>query len=735
MEVAAYRFVMMSRPLTWVLVWCAVGLAWPVVAAESGAPPAEPTQRPAEMTTSAPKSQPPTRVIPVLPDDGPRREPWVSEEQMESLRTAREAFVNEQWDPAIWMFGRAEEQLGDTGLAPMARAYRAEALVRRAATAQDRQEAIELYQSLIRDYPQSANASRAGWRVGDLFSQQGWKVEAQAAYERAAKAAMNAQDKTRAFLGMGLMYVENKKWKEALHTLKALRGVELDDVSRGWMTVGLAESLYQLGRRTESAEYFRALTERWPHRLREGADLLLHASEIEQSAGRHEDARRTRLLFYNLYPSHPDAPMAMVTVGDSLRKSGRLAQAETVYGLVVDRHPGSAAGYVATLRLANLGQDLAQEDPQEASTVDLVGSLKPGPRAPRTAEAQAEAFRTVSEAQRHNEVGSEALFLLADHHVRQGRPAEAKTLLQQLCDREGRVVGDVWPARARQQLSQLLHPEMAAAIRMADDFQMVQLYHRFGSCPDWRGGHVDVLFQIAEAHRRLGFVEPAILLYQQVLRDPQAQGVREQTILGLGRAYLDQRDGIAARRMFERYQLEFPLGTLKPDALRYLSESWALLGDAASVIKVCQRWFKARGPQAAQDPGYGQILLRLVAAYAAAGQPAEAIKTLRLAEQAGVMPYIEARLKEGHYLEARGSGRAAIAQWAEVVRSEPASPEALRARIEMARVWWLQQRLPEAGVVLSRVSGDGSGDVFTRAALVMKSAAAVQAKILKETKP
>lgn len=698
----------------------------------TGAMPAQPAQAARE---PSPPAAPGGEEGRGFPDEGPRAEPWVSEEQLHALQPGREAFAAEQWDAALWMFARVEEQAGEPGLAAIARALRAETVYRRQATSQFRLDAIDVYQGLIRDFPQSANASRAGWRVGDLFAEQGWQVEAQAAYERAARDAVLPHDTTRAFLGLGLMYVETERWKDAVQTLKGLRNNELDEVSRGWVTFGLAEGLYALGRRSEAGGYFRTLAERWPDRLRFSPSALLHAADIEQASGRPEPARRLRLLFYNLYPTHPDAPGTLVTLGDNLQVAGRPREAELFYGLAVQWHARTEAAEVAKLRLARLGQELTKQPGRPPFAIEIGSVLYGAHHAPLSLEAQRQVFQSVSESHQDRALASEALFLLAEHHLRNEQPAEAQAVLQRVCEREGLVAGDIWPGRARQQLAQLLRPEMAASIRMADDFQTVQLFHRYGSCPDWKSGHVDLLLHVAEAHRRLGFLEPAVHLYQQVLRDLQGAAFRDHALIGLGRTYLDQRDGAAARRVFERYQLEYPLGALKADALRSLSESWALMGDAGAVIKACQRWFKLLGERAVQDPGYGQMLLRLAGAQAIAGRHREAIKTVRLAERAGVLPYAEARFREGRYLDAAGSSRAAIAQWAEVVRVDPQSSEAALARLNMARVWWQQRRLNEVGAVLSHVSSGGDEDVFSRAAAVLKSAVAVQAQLGKERKP
>ncbi len=670
-----------------------------------------------------------------LPDGGPRTEPNVTTIEATVLEPSQALLREGRYEAALWALGRIEEQGPASGLAPMARAYRAEAMYRQQAGSQFRFEVIDVYRSLIHDFPQSVNAARASWRIGDLYAEQGWLVEAQAAYERAARDAVRPQDKERAFLGLAIMQVEGGRWRAAVETLKGLRNADLDDLTRSWVSFALAEGFYGLQRFDEAAELYRQVWQRWPDRLRQSPEALLHLVEIERRQGHEEAARRVRLMFYNLYPRHREAAGTLVALGDSLRRGGLTSQAELMYGLTVQWHGNTETGHLARLRLAELGQELLKREPRHPLVLEVAAKFQDGLRVPLAPVGQRAVFESLSKAHPDKALASEALFRLAEHYVETGDPDAAEVALRRACEREGRVAGDVWPRRARQQLAALLRPALASAIREADDFQAVQVFHRYGSCPDWKSGHLDLVLHLAEAHRRLGFSEPAVRLYQHVLRDSQAPDLREYSLIGLGRTYLDQRDGPAARAVFERYQLEYPLGSFKGDALKYLSESWALMGDAGAVIKTTQRWFKWQSQRASNDPSYGHMLVRLAGAQAATGRYADAIRTVRKAERAGVMPYAQARLREGRYRDASGEGPAAIAHWAEVVRTEPRSIEASLARLHMARAWWRQRRWMEAEIVLGKIEQTGVGDVLARAATVLKAAVEIQRKAAKEEQP
>ncbi len=671
-----------------------------------------------------------------LPDDGPRREPSLSDDDLTALKPGLDALEREEHEAAAWAFRRAEEKSANPALVPMARAYQAEAHIRRNGSAPGRSAAVELYQSLLREFPDSANAVRAGWRLGDLFARQGWHIEAQAAYERSAKDAKNPRDVSRAMLGLGLTHVASGKWGAAVQALQAVRANKDDEQARSWVAFGMAESYYGLRRYREAAEQYRAVAERWPHLLRLTPAPLLHVGDLEQRQGRDAEARRTWLQFYNLFPRHEEAPGALIKVADSFKREGHLGQAEQFYGYVIERHREAKEASVAQLRLADLGQ-VKVEEAGDGTLSNEVGAIfrAQGARAPVSAAQQASVFEEVSEAHREDELGTEALFLLAEHHLAAQRPAEAIAVLRRACEREGKVGGDSWPVKARRRLAQVLRPDLAASIRMADDWQTVILFHRYGNCPDWRTEHLDLVLHLAEAHRRLGFSEPAIQFYQHVLRDAQQQDYRQHALLGMGRAYLDQRDAPAARRMFERYQLEYPLGPLKGEALRYLAESWAMMGDAAATLRVTERWFKWNSGQAKQEPVYGEMIVRMADAQAALGRHVDAIRTIRSAEEAGVMPFGEARAREAQEQDRSGFPKAAMAQWSELLRVEPRSAQGLMARLHMARAWLQQQRSEEAALILQLGPATPDDPLLTKASAVLQTVATIESQRPKEGKP
>ena len=108
-----------------------------------------------------------------LPDPGPRPEPQLTEAAELHVAHALSFFDRGEWDAATQAFRQAAEQFSGSTVVPMVRAFLAEIVSHKEQTTQRRLDAVQAYVELIRDFPDSANARRARWRIGDLYRELG----------------------------------------------------------------------------------------------------------------------------------------------------------------------------------------------------------------------------------------------------------------------------------------------------------------------------------------------------------------------------------------------------------------------------------------------------------------------------------------------------------------------------------------------------------------------------------
>jgi tetratricopeptide (TPR) repeat protein len=291
-----------------------------------------------------------------------------------------------------------------------------------------------------------------------------------------------------------------------------------------------------------------------------------------------------------------------------------------------------------------------------------------------------------------NAVGSEAFYRLGRHYESQGKWTDALQAYQEARARLGRYPEDPWPEAAGADLLRVLGPWLEAAVRAEDDLSAVTLFHRHGtSAANVYAGTPTLLF-VAEAHRRLGLSAEAGRLYQHLIRHPQGARFLEAALVGLCRVYLDQRDPQAARKVIERYRLQFPTGQYAREALELHLAALELEGDRAGAIRMLQQWVKAHP----RDDRRPRMLLRLAETFATVHNDPEALRTYEEAIRSKGPGSNSVHIGYADVLLRQGNLQRAAAIYEQVLRSRPTPEEAEWARLRLLRIITLDARAVNA---------------------------------------
>ncbi|MEQ1794475.1 MAG: tetratricopeptide repeat protein, partial [Nitrospira sp.] len=517
---------------------------------------------------AAAKEAEPAEVLAVtLPDDGPRLEGQSQGMDALALQEGINAYGKGEWAQARRLFGKVVAQQPESPLTPTAMTFLAETALRENDSNGNRLEAIDRYKTLVRDYPQSTNAKRAEWRMADVYLSQGWQQEAQSMYERALAHNPQSLDGERALLGIGYIALITKKWSDAEHTFEDLRKRSSHDQILLHATIGLATAMYRQHRIQDALGLYDLSYRRWPKAIRMNPTALGRYAAIQLDLHHDVIGRGLLLQYYNLHPAHPDTPAVLLRLADSLQIARKPAGAELFYAFVAARYPGTTAASLATVRAASL----RAEQMKVAGNISLaltVSSLIRNASAPAESFADAlKQLRTFAGQYSGSAVGDEALFHLATHLEQSEEVTQALLVYKDVAERSNPTPDDPWSAKAAERLAGILRPWMEAAAKSHDDLTLTTLFHRHGPAAERHYLSSPLLLEIAEAHERLGFTTEAGRLYQLIAKGSKRPPLIEQALLGLGKVYLAQHDAAAARKVMERYRLEFPTGRFERETL------------------------------------------------------------------------------------------------------------------------------------------------------------------------
>lgn len=634
-----------------------------------------------------------------LPDDGPRQEGQSSGIDGLAWQEGLSAYRKNAWPEAQRFFGKIVKEHPESPLAPSAKAFLVEILLRDEGSGKTRSEAIQEYKALLRDHPQSPNARRAEWRIADLYFKQGALQEAQAFYENAMAHSVNLPfDSNRALLGLGYTFMAMGKWSDAEHAFANVRKRSEDEQLLQGATLGLAHALFRAQRFSEAQPIYTLSYQRWPHLLR-GDPLSLQRYAITQVKLHQEaSARELMLLFYNLYPRHEYAPAALLHVAEGLRTGAKPMLAEFIYALIPSLYPNSALGTTATLRLAALRAETMLPAGSNSLGLTVSAMIHSVPIPDQTDASYRSLLEEIATREVSNSMGSEARYYLSRGYESAGDTNRALQTYKEIT-RRATNKNDLWAIKSAERLSALLTPWIEAAIVSRDDLTVVSLFHRQGAMAEQRYARSSVLLNIAESHRRLGFSPEAVRLYQQVLKSSNDSASLEAALIGLGRIYLDQRDPEAARKVLERYRFQFPIGTYETEVRHLLIDTMRQQRDLQGLLHLCRMWL-LRHPVHPERPA---MYVELAKTLGELDKLDESALAYEEAFKAGAVQASTTLVSYADTLSRLNRHERAITAYQLVLAKKPNVSHADWARLQTANHWTALKQYDRATVALAEL--------------------------------
>jgi len=615
-----------------------------------------------------------------LPDPGPRFERLMESAEWKPFEQGLRLYNHGQFLEARLHFSNMLRDHPESPLKSSIQAFLAESTLQSHDPEVRPLTIIDQYKTLMREHPQSTNAKRAAWRIGDVYRVEGWFQEAQIAYQHALSLSeRDSFDANRAMLGLGYVQRGFKSWKESTQTFDHVLKRTVDPTLLVSASLGEAHSLYRLGRLKDADALYESISSRWPAALRSDAVALLRYADTAGEAKRGPVMREQLLHFYNLYPTRPETPFVLTYLADSYKEAGRWAESSIFYAALLTQYPDAPDAAKARLRYADVQEHLDPEGEEINLRHTIAAHLANVPLKPGEMLSPRRVFEQSAKDYEGSMVGSEALFHLGETLDRAGKPEDALRAYEQAVLRTGKFENDPWPEKSGAQLVRFLRPKLEAALKAEDDFELITIFHRHGPFADrWYAG-TDLLLKIAEAHRRLGFPVESARLFQSLVRDQKAEQFHETALMGLAYSYMEQKDMRAARAVFERYRLEFPTGRFSGDALRGILNSFEGEGNLAALLKLGKQWL-AHNPR---HHDRTMVQLKLAGVLAQAKQDAEAAAIY------------DSLIKAGHELPAADLLRYADVL-ARVNRQAPALAmykEAVVAGLEPEQEAWAQLQM------------------------------------------
>lgn len=663
--------------------WFIVGLlaqGLPIYSAVSAEPQGSSANTPSPthvMSSQAGEGTPSSRIA--LPDDGPRYDRTLEGPENLQFQDAVEALARGKYSAARAGFDALATLDAANVLVPPSKAFLAELTLLEEPTDHGRREAIAQYRSLISSYQKNSNASRALWRVGDLYVEMGWFQEAIVAYEYALSRQLPRHDADRSMLGLGLTLGELGRWTEAERAFDTVRKRATEDRFVARATFDQANALYAQRRKRDAVPLYDLLYRHWPDLLKNDPDALQQYGDALFEVQEFSRACDVDLLLYNLFPSHRHAGTALVRLGDSNIRLGLRTQAELFYTAAQTLYAETASAVIAHMRLSRLEQELSASAGEDFLRKKVEGMIRGGDISYLELSEGENLYKAIVLEHQDDILGSEALFHLAEHYELRGDPSHAIQVYQDVTRRSGVIPRDPWPQAAGLHLTFMLRPQLEAALKNKNDVQVLTLFHSHGQSPEQYYSGTHLLLEVADTHRRLGFSSEAVHLFQILVRNRKVAELHEAALIGLGESYLDQLDPLAARNVFESFRLQYPRSARSTWASQQLTTAMLEQGDRESAIRVMRQWIRLHPRESAA----GWMHMKLARTLMEERKPEEAAGVFENALRSNIPLAAQDLLLFADLLTAMKKPQRALEFYRQVLTARPEPAQAEWARVQI----------------------------------------------------
>ena len=450
--------------------------------------------------------------------------------------------------------------------------------------------------SALRDarvrYPRSSRALPALWKIGKLYIRRGLYYEALASFRRILKKHPDSRYAVPARLGIAETYLAWEKWEKGIAALDRLDPTRLASARRITLLLGYADAHYHLGDMAAAYRYYRLISPK-AERLTQSPKQLLQYGSAAFEAGDYQRARTVLTTLYRRYPRSPEAPLALVRIGDAwrLERFGQPAKKfyDEVLTLKRDR-PGALyarlAAAVGKLHLAGCRprpvlvtaaacRAIRAKVLQSPAGIDALSEIR---------KAVGALLAAPERSLLRDELLLEAVRAMEQHGAYTAALAAEEAIL------EKRI-----PFRFRKKLEAALETTVVNAaaqqIQEKGDLELLAIYFRYPDRFSPKGTGPQIRFEIGLGLQAAGLFKEAAALMAQIAQD-RKEPLAEAALFHLTQNRFLQGDYRNAETSLTTYLRRYPKGRHTPSLLALAARTADQQGRTKEAIGRYKAWLK-----------------------------------------------------------------------------------------------------------------------------------------------
>ena len=433
------------------------------------------------------------------------------------------------------------------------------------------EDALEAYKKALRRFPNSKFASHARDKLGFIFSEMGYILEAKTLYEQALSNEPESPYTLTRKNSLATMMLREGKYDEAYAAFQRLLENQPKNIAARASIFEIARYFYEQKNYAKALEVYEDGISRWPNELNERPEINFNIGDIYYRNKNYAKARTYFFNLVNLAPGHPLGHKILNRIGDSYLLEGNHLNALAVFDESSRRNTDNPESQYGKIRMADIGII----NPQ-LTIKEVAFNSDPYYQPFKTYD---EIFNSAKDVDILAEVTlSRGIAFLKEQSYLKAIQ-EFKKLLPLGPD-------SPFHDKTRKYIQQALVFLVDKYSRQGGVLPILYSYSDFVSLSLGDVKNLTTMIQIGEAYQSIGMFPQALRFYEQVKKLDSKGLYRDRIFLDLGRIHLEEKNFKEAELVARSFLKSYPQSPQVPDALKLLASSHSARQQYKESLKV-----------------------------------------------------------------------------------------------------------------------------------------------------
>ncbi|MBT3184959.1 MAG: tetratricopeptide repeat protein [Nitrospina sp.] len=450
--------------------------------------------------------------------------------------------------------------------------------------------ALASYKLAMREFPKSKFYDHALLKVGSIFDEIGYNLEARALYNQGIKSKPKSLYNEARKNSLAAMLMKEGRLEKAFSAFQKILRKAPKNIEAKAGIFEIAEKFFAKKDYSRALKIFEAGASRWPGELNEKPEINFSMAEIYFSQKKYERARKHFFRLLNLDPASKNAHKALNRIGDSYMVEGKYQHALSVF---------DESGKKLGIKFDDEGKPVRDEEGfliREDSADTQYGKIRMadiGVRSPRLKIRDIvfdvgpyyKPFKTFDKIF----VEARNVDILAEVTLSRGIAYLLEQNYLKAIDEFKKLLPLGPESQFFQEADRYIRQALIALVdkyaKQDGNLPILYSYSDFVSLPIGDINNAQTLLQVGEAYQSIGMFVEAVKFYEKVKVLDSQKTYRDRVFLNLGKIHLDNKSYDEAVLVGREFLRSYPRSKWIPDAMKLLARGLRGLKDFSGALR------------------------------------------------------------------------------------------------------------------------------------------------------